>query len=324
MTRDELLAREEMWEGRVVAAQSAWQTPQSVLHLVVTRALGTPPTSTARVHSGTSNETYFCDTATTRVVVRVARVGRPYFEQERWAINAARAVGVSAPDVLFVAHEEIDGDVVSFCIEEFVSGLPLGKLARRRGREEGLVGAALRGAGEVLGAIHSVSTNGFGAPDGRGIAVLPDRPSYLDERMGPVPSGQPQEVIRALAVLGEHRGFLADVEPRLLHFDFEPAHLLVDETSGRISGLVDWESVKFGDPAYDLAQWDVIHDVYAPVGPLFEIYATSTDLPGDFDKRRMLSEIHYRAREIVHGLVPAGFIDDARSRLAAAVAQLGT
>jgi hypothetical protein len=36
-------------------------------------------------------------------------------------------------------------------------------------------------------------------------------------------------------------------EPRLLHFDFEPSHLLVDETTGRVTGIVDWETVKSGD-----------------------------------------------------------------------------
>jgi len=320
MSREELAAREEMWEGLVTTAQAVWETPRSILDSIFARVLGTAPNSVVRISAGTSNETYFCSSGKTRLVVRVGRHGRPHFEQERWAIAAARAAGVPAPDVLLVTHERVDREITSFAVEQFVPGVPLGTLARSRGRVDAHVATALSHAGEVLAAIHSVRTRGFGVLNGDGTAPLVDWPSYLDERMGPVAARQPEEVKRALAVLEGHRGLVA-TEPRLLHFDFEPAHLLVDETTGRIAGVVDWEVVKSGDVSYDLAQWDVIHDAYAPVAPLFESYSATGKLPGDFDKRRLYSEIHYRAREIIQGAVPSAFVGDSRSRLAAAVAQ---
>jgi len=131
--------------------------------------------------------------------------------------------------------------------------------------------------------------------------------------------GQPPEVKRALAVLEEDRAFLADTPARLLHFDFEPSHLLVDERSGEITGVIDFESAKSGDPAYDFAQWDVIHDAYAPVGALIRGYAESLALVPDFARRRLLSEIHYRARELVSGTRPSALIAAARARLDLAV-----
>lgn len=40
-------------------------------------------------------------------------------------------------------------------------------------------------------------------------------------------------------------------EPRFLHNDFCPDHLLVDPDTGRLSGLLDFGDVRWGDPAFD-------------------------------------------------------------------------
>jgi aminoglycoside phosphotransferase (APT) family kinase protein len=89
-----------MWETLVTNAQAVWETPRSILDSVFVRVFGAAPQSVVRISAGTSNETYSCDSGTTRLVMRVGRHSRPYFEQERWAIAAARAAGVPAPDVL--------------------------------------------------------------------------------------------------------------------------------------------------------------------------------------------------------------------------------
>jgi len=40
-------------------------------------------------------------------------------------------------------------------------------------------------------------------------------------------------------------------EPRLVHGDLHPGHLLLDET-GKVSGIIDWSEAHVGDPAIDL------------------------------------------------------------------------
>jgi len=319
MTREELLVTEAAWEDDVAAAQSAWHTPRAALDAIITRVAGARPRATERLHSGQSNETYLCRVGEKRLIARIGRESVAHFERERWAIEMARAHGVPTPEVLLVAEEELDGEIVSFCVERYLPGLSLGKLARQRGREDALVARAVRHAGVLLGAIHEVRTNGFGALQAGGTAPLPDWPAFLAERFGPLPADAPPEVTRALAVLASHDPLLRATDPRLLHFDFEPSHLLVDERTGEISGVIDLEEAKSGDPAYEFAQWDVIHDAYAPVAQLVLGYTERAKITPEFELRRLLSEIHFRARELAHASVPSVLIPAARQRLTRAL-----
>jgi aminoglycoside phosphotransferase (APT) family kinase protein len=318
LSADELRQAEAAWEERVRAAQSAWRTPRAALDATVRRAVGLAPTRLERLHSGQSNETYACTAGAESLIVRAGREGTARFERERWAIEAARGRGVPTPEVLLVTEREIDGELVSFCVERFLPGLPLGRLARRRGRDDPLVARALRHAGEQLAAIHEVTTRGFGSLRADGTAPLSDWPAFLNERMGPIPESAPEEVIRALHVLDDYAGQL-EVMPRLLHFDFEPSHLLVNEATGAITGVIDLEDAKSGDPAYEFAQWDAIHDAYAPVAMLALGYADRAGASAAFELRRLLSEVHFRARQIVQRSVPAPMIPAALRRLALAL-----
>jgi aminoglycoside phosphotransferase (APT) family kinase protein len=177
----------------------------------------------------------------------------------------------------------------------------------------------VRHAGALLAAIHEVRTRGFGALEAGGSAPLPDWAAFLAERFGPVPVEALPEVTRALAALATHDPLLRATDPRLLHFDFEPSHLLVDERTGEITGVIDLEEAKSGDPAYEFAQWDVIHDAYAPVAQLALGYAERSMLTPEFELRRLLSEIHFRAGELAHASVPSALIPAARHRLTLAL-----
>jgi aminoglycoside phosphotransferase (APT) family kinase protein len=323
MTPEEFLAAEAAWEEDVTAARSAWHTPRPAVDAIVVRVTGRSPDALERLHSGQSNETYVCDAGATRLIIRVGREGAAHFERERWAIEAARGRGVPTPEVLLIAEDEIGGEVVSFCVERFLPGLPLGKLARRRGRMDALVARAVRNAGVLLAAIHEVRTSGFGALRPDGTAPFGDWAAFLAERLGPLPGEVPPEVTAAVAALDDHRAVLCATEPHLLHFDFEPSHVLVNEDTGAVTGVVDLEEAKSGDPAYEFAQWDVIHDAYAPVAPLALGYAERAAPSANFALRRLLSEIHFRARQLAHASVASAHVPAARRRLALTLNVLG-
>jgi aminoglycoside phosphotransferase (APT) family kinase protein len=59
----------------------------------------------------------------------------------------------------------------------------------------------------------------------------------------------------------------------IVHWDFTPDNVLVRD--GRVSGVIDWEGVRAGDPAFDL----VTLAFYAPGTPLLEDELTRLD-PG--------------------------------------------
>jgi aminoglycoside phosphotransferase (APT) family kinase protein len=315
----EFRAREEAWLARVAATHAPWRLPRAKLEALVRRTTGSPILSFERIEGGLSNEVYVCRTTDAAVVVRIARVREPHFEQERWAIEQARSRGIPVPDVLLLAHEP-DGDrVLSICVERFVPGTSLGSLARRRGRDDPLVAAIARQAGALLVRLHDAAVGGFGPLDGAGRGPFADWSSALALQVDAEQAKALPEIARGLEVLAARRAVFAAAPARLLHFDYEPGHILVDERTGEIVCVLDFEEVRGGDPAYDLAQWEVFHDVYAPFAPLLEGYLQSATLGPEFHERRLLGEIHYRVSELLRGHIPPPFVTAARHRLASAI-----
>jgi hypothetical protein len=106
------------------------------------------------------------------------------------------------------------------------------------------------------------------------------------------------------------------VQPaQLVHHDYEPWHLFADAADTRsgaqpgaahITGVIDLESCRGGDPAYDLAQWHVIHDAYAPVAPVIEGYRVAGGWSSGFGERLHLSLVHFRLLELLDRLKGRG------------------
>ena len=96
------------------------------------------------------------------------------------------------------------------------------------------------------------------------LARTPGRAGHYGERMGRLQRElhdvhAPAQIIRAAddsghpfgagrAVAGLARG------DRLIHLDWHPLNLLVDEAVGEIVGIVDWDNARAGDPSLDLAR----------------------------------------------------------------------
>jgi aminoglycoside phosphotransferase (APT) family kinase protein len=179
-----------------------------------------------------------------------------------------------------------------------------------------------RKAGALLARLHEVATRGFGPLDGSGEGPFTDWAAAIAVSQASVAPDAPPEVSRALAVLDARRDLLAAAPARLLHFDYEPGHILVDGSSGEIACVLDFEEARGGDPVYDLTQWEVFHDAYAPFAPLLQGYLEHADLGSNFAERRLLSEIHYRVSELLRGFIPGTFIGEARTRLASAIAEV--
>jgi aminoglycoside phosphotransferase (APT) family kinase protein len=64
-------------------------------------------------------------------------------------------------------------------------------------------------------------------------------------------SAATRELLQALQALVSTYRSTIPLRHDLVHFDFQPANLLVEGTT--ITGVVDWEGVRVGDAAFDLA-----------------------------------------------------------------------
>jgi aminoglycoside phosphotransferase (APT) family kinase protein len=321
-TESYLKRRDAGWHAKVAATQGAWQTPVTAIAGAVRRATGADLVRHERILAGLTNEVYAATAADDQaVIVRISHAAGPQFEQERWAIERCREAGVPVPEILALEHDvpvpDAAGEArVSICVERRLPGEPLGGIVRARGAGDPVSKALLREAGAVLARIHTIPTGGYGPLDGTGrgrwrswdaFLLRPLEDPTLRERVERLKRAAPNgdrvadAIDAAVGVLRDRRGVLRARPAFLVHHDYEPWHLFADATPGaaHLTGVIDHESCRGGDPAYDLAQWHVIHDVYAPVAPLVDGYRAAGGWTDGFDARLRLSLVHYRLRELL-------------------------
>jgi Ser/Thr protein kinase RdoA (MazF antagonist) len=103
-----------------------------------------------------------------------------------------------------------------------------------------------------------------GVPLLEALARAPERTRHYGERMGRLHRRlheiqAPAEVIRVAGDTGHPFGAGRAIPglphgDRLLHLDWHPLNLLVDESVGEIVGIVDWDNARAGDPSLDLSR----------------------------------------------------------------------
>lgn len=200
------------------------------------------------------------------VVIKCRRTARPArYAVADWAGQQLRRLGVPTPTVLW--H---DPDV---CVETLVAGRSLDTGSDDR---QAPLGAA-HAAGNLLRRIHTVPVAGFGALDGAGSGRHPTLAGWLTshratDELRKVPDAG-SLVDRVEAVLRELAPSLPASLPRLLHGDWVARHVLTvarssaiphaldpghsQQAGARVTGIVDLESVRGGDPVADLAGWSL-------------------------------------------------------------------
>jgi Ser/Thr protein kinase RdoA (MazF antagonist) len=270
--------RHEQWMRR---RHGAMRTPRTLIDTQVQLATGSPLETLQRILIGEDNEVYDATTSgDRRLIVRISHSEDPRFEGERWALDAARAVGVPTPTVLHLQRVILDQEKsVTFCIEEKLPGVALDVLLDKGVRPERAIGQL----GELLAAIHGISIEGFGhlRPDGRGwpvtfdsimLDLIPRRVRVLDAaRHWRVKDSL---VDAGLTALSDHAHLYSYDDPRLLHGDFSLDHVLVDGDPGHehVSGILDMQQCAGGHPASDVAYWLAISGERIPLAALLTSY----------------------------------------------------
>jgi aminoglycoside phosphotransferase (APT) family kinase protein len=167
--------------------------------------------------------------------------GRPYGHAvEAALIEAARAKGVTAPEVVAVL-EEADGLGSGF-IMRALPGTADPKVILGCDDPSGL----LREAARDLARIHRLRQSDV--PDG--VPVMDYRAAIADLKAQFLDAGGDRPII-ALGLKWLEDNCPAQVEPVLNHGDYRMGNLLVE--GSRLTGVLDWEIAHFGDPHEDLA-----------------------------------------------------------------------
>ena len=214
---------------------------------VVTRVgLGALSSEPQRLTGGAVMESWRFAAGTSAFVLRRApslafMEGRPYAHHvEAALIEAARAKGVTAPEVVAVL-EEADGLGSGFVMRA-LPGTADPKVILACDDPAGL----LREAARDLARIHSLQQ----ADVPEGVPVMDYRAAIADLKQQFMDAGGDRPII-ALGLKWLEDNCPAEVEPVLNHGDYRMGNLLVE--GSRLTGVLDWEIAHFGDRHEDLA-----------------------------------------------------------------------
>jgi len=276
-----------------------FQTPPAIIDEIVRKATGSSPTEKQRIIKGEANEVHSAKIDRDReVIVRINRDSgaESRFQSERWALDQAEKADVPVPRILLVESMQLDGKPAGISVEERLPGIPLDEFAKHASEKE--LAEILERAGTLLSRVHSVKTEGFGEIDeqGRGehasLAGIFSE-ANLSERVllaaAEAASLDPHIVKRARHILDEFPKRYAPVAPHLLHGDFAPKHLLVQD--GKITGIIDFENARGGDPVQEFANWQFFFEDEYPIDSLQKGYCDKPVFIGDFDRRFLLWRI---------------------------------
>lgn len=242
------------------ARHTAVQLPLVSVTALVRQATGHVANDITRIVRGYESEVYRATTNSGEaVVVRIRRYGSVSYASEAWAIEQCRAAGVPVPDVLLLDTIEADDHTHEVMVQRAVPGRPLGDIQQRLSRaERARVWAQ---AGEALARIHSVRAGGFYKMRQPGVWDFPDDDSVshsaIGARQGDVDelrthgiASDDLDTLVEILVAGEN-AFTCPV-PSLLHGDFLPDHLFVDDDL-RLRGVIDFGDFQGGPRIVDVA-----------------------------------------------------------------------
>lgn len=212
---------------------------------------------------------------------------------EAWALDAARAAGVVAPEVL-AADTSRAWFPSSFLVMEKVVGRPVDEVCA------GVDAGVAHEIGEQLRRMHSVTVAGWGPLHERDPGVV--RGGFESWS-----AAVRVDVVGSLAHLEEHvltpgdtrrlDDALAAIEVRdpdracLLHNDLGESHVFVDPVGRRLTGIVDFGECAAGDPIWDLLELDWRWATAVAAG-----YGVDDSIEAQLRRHRLLKSVPWAAK----------------------------
>lgn len=277
---------------------SKLNTSPEIITQAIKEATGSLPKKSERLIKGEVNEVYAITTQDEReCIIRISHRDTDSFTQEEYVINQARDVGIPVPEVLLVTKAVDKDRSITICIEKKIPGTPLNELENLNSSERN---AILYQAGAILSKLHEIKTNGYGDVDLQGKGEHADLASYVrdrcDARGAFIEAAKDVKldsslIDRAIDILQEKQTILISNGPRLLHNDFSPKHILVDK--GEVTGIIDWEIAKGGEPLEELARWDFFFHADFPLDTLRKGYQNKELLGENFEQQIHFWKIYF-------------------------------
>lgn len=277
----------------------------ATIQAIVKQVLNKQATSYDRIIAGEVNEVYMLHFKDDNdLILRIGHNEGQTFEPETWAIKRAGEAGVPVAKILAIGTIKGDDKQLSYSLQEKIPGKRFDTLLWTERIEPSRAQRITERAGEVLARIHSViATSGYGNINelGQGqFATIADwlhvhvamKPEY--ERLFKLHNMADNTFDLVVTKLQTATQFF-DSQPHLLHADFGPKHIFVDDDDN-ITGVIDFERAESGDIATDFASWHFWFDKTVPTQWLYDGYERVASLGDNFEERLQIVKLN----ELLH------------------------
>lgn len=268
-------------------------TPDEIIFDAVKEATNKTVINKNKIIAGEANEVYDVELSdNSHVIIRISRAEKQEFEQERWAIEKCREIGIPVPKILNLKHISFENKPLHICVQEKLEGEPLerGGINFHSFSEERKKKIIFQ-TGEILSKIHSIKTVGFGKLNESGKGSFTTFPELMREHVN-----QEKDYLsiakdinfdltamkKIFRILKEKSDLFPDMEPVLNHNDFGPKHIMVKDD--KITGILDFGEVSGHSPVNDFAKWDYWFSDEIPLDWLKRGYSNKTLFDDHFDE----------------------------------------
>lgn len=287
--------KENSYRKYLEQRHESFQTPDDLINSMVEKAIGTGIVEKRKIIEGEVNEVYDVSTNRGSVIVRISRLGRSSFETEEKIIRLVSLAGVPAPKVLLIDDSPDSGQDLTFCIEEKIEGQQLKDLMRFRDKDS--LRKLLGESAKILSIIHQIPVNKFGPINSEKYFETwadfvyqfePKRNKIV--KVGKKIGLASNDIDRAFKIQSDHRNLFQLENPMLLHGDFSPKHILVKDNG--ITGVIDFEDAKGGDPIRDIAWLDFFYHNAFPIEWFTDGYTNRELFDKNFDIKMKLYKLN--------------------------------
>lgn len=256
--------------------------------------MSTPFRRVNTLSGGANNQVLEVQTADGRdLILRTSGQDRNKFASERWAIQQLAQKGLPVPRIVAADSSRRVIPKRTISIQERLPGESL-----QRSYYPGEVNSEfLRQVGAALKSIHEVEiSDGYGYLKENGVG---EKKSWDEFVMEPFESSRfsrlldsklvgSEDIAAAVAFAQGNRKFLSGVPRQLLHGDFTLGNIL--QKNNTLTGILDFENAKSGDPLWDIAQFMVYENARVGGEKGF------TDLLAGYGRTDLLTTPEFRVR----------------------------
>ncbi|MEO7912364.1 MAG: aminoglycoside phosphotransferase family protein [Roseiflexaceae bacterium] len=209
----------------------------------VAQALGVPTPTFSRLHGGTTDRTFRVADAERQWVLRVETLPATQLPRAVAAQRLAQSARVAVPDI--VAFElPHAGSGYCWSLEHFLAGTAFD----HSGFQNQATRDAAHDLGRQLRSLHTLEIDGLG--------LIPREEVYphrVERALDVIhaPAADRLVIERAYSFIKASRPSAA----RLCKNDCAGTNILVQH--GKVAGIIDWEWAWGGDPAWDIAYWQL-------------------------------------------------------------------